>query len=132
MSISSINSNNQLYQTLYQTQNSALNSLATPSSTSSQSTQGTQAASSFTQMLQTLGTDLQSGNLQSAQQDFTQLQQLLQGIGSNQNGSQTQVHHHRHHHSDSSAANSYQANAGGLTTQGISSTSQGQTSSTTA
>src|SRR5271169_6053874 len=45
-----------------------------------------------------LGQDLQSGNLQGAQQDFTNLQQDLQQTSSQQVGG----HHHHHHHAESS------------------------------
>ena len=48
-----------------------------------------------------LGTDLQSGNLQAAQQDFTAIQQTAQ-----QNSGQIQGHHRRHHHHSESSANS--------------------------
>ena len=49
-----------------------------------------------------LGQDLQSGNLQGAQQDFTNLQQDLQQ-NSNQ---QVSGHHHHHHHAESSQSSS--------------------------
>ena len=46
-------------------------------------------------MLNTLGQDLQSGNLSQAQQDFQQLQQGLQADGTQQASGQ---HRHHHHH----------------------------------
>jgi outer membrane protein assembly factor BamD (BamD/ComL family) len=49
-----------------------------------------------------LGQDLQSGNLQAAQQDFTNLQQDLQQNSSQQVGG----HHHHHHHAESSQSSS--------------------------
>jgi outer membrane protein assembly factor BamD (BamD/ComL family) len=59
---------------------------------------------------QQLGQDLKSGNLQAAQQDFTNLQQDLQQNTSQQVGG----HHHRHHHAErsqsSSSSSSQQAN----------------------
>ena len=144
MSVSGISSNDQIFKMLYQTQNSTLNSVNSQSASNSQSTKGTQSTSSFEQMMQNLGTDLQSGNLQSAQQDFNQLQQLLQGAGSAQNTSQTQVHHHHHHHggnantsnsttasSSSTAAASFLSNSV-QTPQAVSTVSQGQSTSTTA
>ena len=148
MSVSGISSNDQILQMLYQTQNSTLNSVNSQSASNSQSTKGTQSTSSFEQMMQSLGTDLQSGNLQSAQQDFNQLQQLLQGAGSAQNTGQTQVRHHHHHHggngngnantsnsttvsSSSTAAASFLSNSV-QTPQAVSSVSQGQSTSTTA
>jgi len=153
MSVSGISSNDQIYQMLYQTQNSTLNSVNSQSASNLQSTQGTQSTSSFEQMMQSLGTDLQSGNLQNTQQDFNQLQQLLQGAGSAQNTSQTQVKHHHHHHhgggsgsansstsassndtsttSSSTAAASFLSNSV-QTPQAVSSVSQGQSTSTTA
>lgn len=58
---------------------------------------------------QQLGQDLQSGNLQGAQRDFTNLQQNLQQISSQQVGG-----HHRHHHrtesSESSSSPTQQSN----------------------
>jgi len=51
-----------------------------------------------------LGQDLQSGNLQGAQQDFTNLQQDLQQVSSQQVGR----HHHHHHHAESSQSTSSQ------------------------
>ena len=56
--------------------------------------------------LQQLGQDLQSGNLQAAQKDFTNLQQDLQQDSS----PQIEGHHHRHQHAESSQVSSQQAN----------------------
>src|ERR1700722_4389709 len=56
------------------------------------------SASSAAQAFAQLGQDLQAGDLQASQQDFTNLQQSLQ-----QNASQpVQGQHHRHHHAESS------------------------------
>ncbi|NVN93359.1 MAG: hypothetical protein HXX11_22565 [Desulfuromonadales bacterium] len=93
MNVSTITSCNPLYQALKQTSNT------TSSTRNSANSQGTQSTSQFSQILQSLGTDLQSGNLQNAQQDFAQLQQALQSTN------QAQGHHHRHHshaHADKS------------------------------
>jgi hypothetical protein len=101
MSVSSVTSNDLLYQTLCP---------ANDTTTSAQNTansQGTQDASKFSQILQSLGTDLQSGNVQTAQQDLAQLQQALQGIKSAKG-------HHHHHHSPTSG-NSQIANVGQAT-----------------
>jgi outer membrane protein assembly factor BamD (BamD/ComL family) len=55
----------------------------------------------FKTEFQQLGQDLKSGNLQAAQQDFTNLQQDLQ-----QNISQQVGGHHHHHHAESSQSSS--------------------------
>jgi hypothetical protein len=98
MSISGVTSNDLLYQ-LYQSSNAA------SSTQNATNTQAAQSSSPFDQILQSLGTDLQSGNLQNSQQDFAKLQQALQGIN--------QVHGHHHHHKHGSGAN--QANSGQTT-----------------
>jgi outer membrane protein assembly factor BamD (BamD/ComL family) len=54
---------------------------------------------SVSQAFNQLGQDLQSGNLQGAQQDFTNLQQGLQQGTSQQVGGH---HHHHRHHAESS------------------------------
>ncbi len=63
------------------------------------------AASGNSPLLQAfaqLGQDLQSGNLQGAQQDFTNLQQDLQQSSSQQ----VSGHHHHHRHAESSESSS--------------------------
>ncbi len=90
MSVSNVTSNDLLYQTLYQTNNTSSSSQNT---VNTQGTQAAQGAGSFSQILQNLGTDLQSGNMTNAQQDFAQLQQLLTTVGNVQGH-----HHHRHGH----------------------------------
>ncbi len=59
-----------------------------------------------------LGQDLQSGNLQAAQQDFTTIQQDAQ---QQLNATQVQGHHHRHHHhaerSENSSSSSFSQQA---------------------
>ena len=90
MSVSNVTSNDLLYQTLYQTNNTSSSSQNT---VITQGTQAAQGAGSFSQILQNLGTDLQSGNMTNAQQDFAQLQQLLTTVGNVQGH-----HHHRHGH----------------------------------
>jgi outer membrane protein assembly factor BamD (BamD/ComL family) len=62
----------------------------TSTTTGTTSTGTTSAAQQFAQ----LGQDLQSGNLQAAQQDYTNLQQTAQQNGAQQVGG----HHHRGHH----------------------------------
>jgi outer membrane protein assembly factor BamD (BamD/ComL family) len=59
---------------------------------------------------QQLGRDLQSGNLQGAQQDFTNLQRDVQQISSQQVGGHHGHHHHRAESAQSSASSSQQAN----------------------
>jgi outer membrane protein assembly factor BamD (BamD/ComL family) len=59
-----------------------------------------------------LGQDLQAGNLQAAQQDFTTIQQDAQ---QQLNATQVQGHHHHHHHAErsensSSSSSSQQTN----------------------
>jgi hypothetical protein len=108
MSIASISSNDLLYQTLRQTNNTA---------TSTQNTanvQGTQDSSQFSQILQSLNTDLQSGNLQNAQQDFAQLQQALNGLSNVQGHPH---HHHKHASGNSQATNTAQAGSSQGTAQ---------------
>jgi outer membrane protein assembly factor BamD (BamD/ComL family) len=56
--------------------------------------------------LQQLGQDLQTGNLQAAQKDFTNLQQDLQQDSS----PQIEGHHHRYQHAESSQVSSQQGN----------------------
>lgn len=85
MSVSEIVPHDPLCQAWYQS------SATTPSVQDSGNPQEAQGAGQFSQILQSLGTDLQSGNLENAQQDFAQLQQTLQGINQAQG-------HHRHHH----------------------------------
>jgi hypothetical protein len=111
MSISGVTSNDILNQ-LYQSSN------VTSATQNATNSQATQSSSPFDQILQSLGTDLQSGNLQNSQQDFAKLQQALQGI--------SQVHSHHHHHKHGSGAN--QANSG-QATQTASSTGTTQTGS---
>jgi outer membrane protein assembly factor BamD (BamD/ComL family) len=53
---------------------------------------------------QQLGQDLQSGNLQRAQQDFTTLQQDVQQISNQQVG---EHHGHQHHQTESSQSSSF-------------------------
>jgi outer membrane protein assembly factor BamD (BamD/ComL family) len=79
---------------------------STATITNTAATGNNSVAQAFTQ----LGQDLQSGNLQAAQKDFTNLQQDLQQDASQQVGE----HHHRHHHVEnsqpSSSSSSQQAN----------------------
>lgn len=62
----------------------------TPATTSTTTTGTTSTAQQFAQ----LGQDLQSGNLQAAQQDYTNIQQTAQQNATQQVGG----HHHRGHH----------------------------------
>jgi hypothetical protein len=56
------------------------------------------STNSIAQTFAQLGQDLQSGNLQAAQQDYTTIQQ-----GAQQNaGQQVTGHHHHHHHTENS------------------------------
>ena len=149
MSISGINSNNQTDQMWFQSQLGALGaaSSSNSSTTTSASSQNTQSVSSFDQLMQTLGNDLQSGNLKSAQQDFSQLQQLNQNSSGTQTANATQGHHHHHHHfggskggangtASSSSSNSVASflsnSSNNQTTQPVSSTSQSSSTSFTA
>lgn len=73
------------------------------------------SANSLIQEFQQLGQDLQSGNLQAAQQDYTSVQQTAQQEV--QQGAQQSGGHHHHHHvesaqnsSSSSSSSSQQAN----------------------
>ncbi|MEN7431873.1 hypothetical protein VA599_14025 [Chromobacterium sp. TRC.1.1.SA] len=86
--------------------NNAISAASSPSSSSStdpfaavnssQTSNGASSAgSSISSLLNTLGQDLQSGNLSQAQQDFQQLQQGLQADGTQQASGQ---HRHHHHH----------------------------------
>jgi len=68
-----------------------------------------------------LGQDLQSGNLQGAQQDFTNLQQDLQQNSSQQVGGH---HHHHHHHAESSQSSSSSSQPGNPITQAFSTLAQ--------
>jgi hypothetical protein len=83
-------------------QNSAVT--AAPTTTAAANTNP--VAQAFAQ----LGQDLQSGNLQAAQQDFTTIQQDAQ---QQLNATQVQGHHHHHHHAersqDSSSSSSSQS-----------------------
>jgi len=76
----------------------ATTAAATTAATAATATTGTAtSATSAAQAFAQLGQDLQAGNLQAAQQDFTNLQQGLQ-----QNASQqVQGQHHHHHHAES-------------------------------
>jgi outer membrane protein assembly factor BamD (BamD/ComL family) len=73
----------------------AANAAATPAATTS--------TNPVVQAFAQLGQDLQSGNLQGAQQDFTNLQQDL----SQSSSQQVEGHHgHHHHHAESSQSSS--------------------------
>lgn len=86
----------------------------------SQTTTATNAAAAsktgnatVAQQLAQLGQDLQSGNLQAAQHDFTNIQQTAQQDASQQAGG---IHHHHHYHgggaeSTYSSTSSQQANS---------------------
>ena len=71
--------------------NQAATTAATTASTTGTTTAGTP---SVAQQFAQLGQDLQSGNLQAAQQDYTNLQQTAQQNGARQVGG----HHRGHHH----------------------------------
>jgi outer membrane protein assembly factor BamD (BamD/ComL family) len=64
----------------------------------------TTGATSVAQQFAQLGQDLQSGNLQAAQQDYTNLQQTAQQNGAQQVGGHHRGHHH--HGGDSQSASS--------------------------
>lgn len=81
---------------------SALSSAATAAS-------GSQTNSNpLLQAFNQLGKDLQSGNLQAAQQDFANIEKTAQQNVQNaqQNTQQTGGHHHHHHHVESSQRSS--------------------------
>jgi outer membrane protein assembly factor BamD (BamD/ComL family) len=97
-------------------QNSGITSATTPTTTAAlASTAATTAPANTNPVIQAfnqLGQDLQSGNLQAAQQDFTTIQQDAQ---QQQNAAQVQGHHHHHHHAErsensSSSSSSQQTN----------------------
>lgn len=73
------------------------NNAATTAATASTTTPTNSIAQAFAQ----LGQDLQSGNLQAAQQDYTTVQQDAQ-----QTASQQVSGHHHHHHAESSQGSS--------------------------
>lgn len=97
-------------------QTSSVASSAVSSATTAAS--GSQTNSNpLLQAFNQLGKDLQSGNLQAAQQDFTNIEKTAQQNVQNaqQNTQQAGGHHHHHHHvensqSSSSSSNSQQAN----------------------
>ena len=73
---------------------------STSASTAASTTSSAQSSqSALAQEFQTLGQDLQSGDLTGAQQAFTQIQQDQQKSGSS-------GEHHHHHHAQSSSSNS--------------------------
>ncbi|HTC63557.1 MAG TPA: hypothetical protein VK709_11995 [Candidatus Saccharimonadales bacterium] len=93
------------------TTTAATTAATTPTTTSGSTTTG---ATSVAQQFAQLGQDLQSGNLQAAQQDYTNLQQTAQ-----QNGAQQIGGHHRHgHHHHGSGTQS--ASTGSSAQQSIS------------
>lgn len=75
---------------------------AGPSAAANTNTAAATSNSPVLQAFAQLGQDLQSRNLQGAQQDFTNLQQDLQQISSQQ----ASGHHHHHHHAESSESSS--------------------------
>jgi hypothetical protein len=80
-------------------------SAASPNTAAANAAANTAATTSTNPVVQAfaqLGQDLQSGNLQGAQQDFTNLQQDLQQNATQQVGG----HHHHHHHAESSQSSS--------------------------
>jgi outer membrane protein assembly factor BamD (BamD/ComL family) len=76
----------------------------TPTATGATTTTGT---TSLAQQFAQLGQDLQSGNLQAAQQDYTNIQQTAQQNGTQQVGG----HHHRGHHHHGGATQSASFNS---------------------
>ena len=83
------------------------NALASQSAGSSSNSTG--GSSTFVQALTQIGNDLQSGDLSSAQQAFSSLQQQLQGTTQTNAADSTgqaqgaSGHHHHHHASDASS-----------------------------
>src|SRR5450759_4545152 len=80
------------------TTNAAATAATAGVTTTAATTSNNPVAQAFTQ----LGLDLQSGNLQAAQQDYTNLQQNVQQNATQQVGG----HHHHHHHAESSQSSS--------------------------
>lgn len=129
MNVSGITSNNLLNQVLPSTASSA-NTGTNPLEAN--------GANQFNQILQGLSSDIQSGNLQNAQQDLTKLQQALHDINQIQSH-----HHHRHHAKGNSQTASQQTAAESLsvsqlqpasnaTLTAVNAMSQSQAASTTA
>jgi hypothetical protein len=85
------------------------------------STAGTTQTSSnpLLQAFNQLGQDLQSGNLQAAQQDFTNIQQTAQQAAQ-QNPQQVGGHHHHHHHHAENSQSASSSSSGSQQTNPIS------------
>ena len=77
-------------------------SQSSTTATSTSATSGSPIAQAFAQ----LGQDLQSGNLQAAQQDYTTVQQDVQQSAGQQVGG-----HHHHHHAEGSQGSSSSASS---------------------
>ena len=75
--------------------------------TTTAATSTTTPTNSLAQTFAQLGQDLQSGNLQAAQQDYTAIQQDAQQIASQQ----VTGHHHHHHHAETSENSSSPSSA---------------------
>ena len=92
----------------------AATAAATTAATTPTATTGTTAATGSTTVAQQfaqLGQDLQSGNLQGAQQDYTNIQQTAQQNGAQQVGGHRHGHHHHGGESQSaSSTSSHQRN----------------------
>ncbi len=82
---------------LSQTSGATQHASRRPAPTGTSQTSTNPLVQAFTQ----LGQDLQSGNLQAAQQDFTNIQQTAQQ-NAQQATQQSGGHHHHHHHVESS------------------------------
>jgi len=98
-------------------------SASATASSSTNSTESTLAAD-----FQTLGQDLQSGNLSGAQQAFAQIQQAVGGDGGD-GGAHFHGHHHGHGGGESQAIQVLQAIFGSSSTAGASSSSSSNSTS---
>jgi hypothetical protein len=86
----------------------AATAAAAMTTTTPTTTAATTGATTLAQQFAQLGQDLQSGNLQGAQQDYTNLQQAAQQNGTQQMGGH---HGHRHHGGDFQSALASSASA---------------------
>jgi outer membrane protein assembly factor BamD (BamD/ComL family) len=91
-------------------------SAAASTSTADSPAGPTTGAGTVAQQFAQLGQDLKAGNLQAAQQDFTNIQRTTEQTAQQNGTQQTGGHHHRHHQggetqSASSTSSSQQSNA---------------------
>lgn len=68
--------------------------ISSPSTSSTSSTSASQSSNPLLQDFQQLSSDLQSGNLSAAQQDYTNIQQAFQHFSPKSGGPEGHHHHH--------------------------------------